>query len=132
MIDQTDPAARYMMPSPMQVGLKGCCPQCGQGRLFQGLLTPAKSCRACKLDYSFVDSGDGPAVFVILIIGFIVTGLAMIVQINLSPPIWLQILIWIPVIIALSLWGLRFSKGVMIALQFQTQARQGELGEPEQ
>ncbi len=122
------PTTDYMMPSPFRVGFSACCPRCEQGRLFDGLLKPQLSCRACNLDYSFVDSGDGPAVFVILIIGFIVTAFAMVIQVNLAPPIWLQILIWIPIIIALSLWGLRFSKGVMIALQFQTQAREGELG----
>ena len=80
----------------------------------------------CDLDYSFVDSGDGPAVFVILIIGFVVTGLAMALQSAVSPPFWLHLVLWFPLVIALSLWGLRFSKGVMIALQYQTNAREGQ------
>ncbi len=118
----------YMEPSSLEVGLKGCCPRCGQGRLYDGMLKPANQCLACKLDYSFIDSGDGPAVFVILIIGFIVTAMALALQTSINPPIWLQVLIWTPVILALSLWGLRFAKGVMISLQFQTKAKEGELG----
>ena len=118
----------HIPPGPLEVGLKGCCPRCGQGKLYDGVLKPAKKCMACKLDYDFIDSGDGPAVFVILIIGFVITALALALQTSLSPPIWLQILIWTPVIILSSVWGLRFAKGIMISLQFQTKAKEGQLG----
>ncbi|MDJ0614256.1 MAG: DUF983 domain-containing protein [Rhizobiaceae bacterium] len=118
----------YITPDAFQVGLKGCCPRCGQGRLFQGILKPALRCMACGLDYAFIDSGDGPAVFVILIIGFVITALALALQTSLNPPIWLQVILWTPVIIALSIWGLRFAKGIMISLQFQTKAKEGKLG----
>lgn len=121
--------AVYLQPSAVQVGLRNLCPRCGQGKLFTGLLQPAKSCMNCKLDYSFIDSGDGPAVFVILILGFIVTAMAMALQNAIQPPIWVHILIWTPVITILALWALRFTKGVMIALQFQTKAREGALSD---
>lgn len=117
----------YTMPAPTDVGLRGCCPRCGEGRLFSGLLTPADRCRNCGLDFAFVDAGDGPAVFVILIIGCIITGLAMAVQSSLAPPIWVHFLLWAPLIIGLSIWGLRFSKGLMIALQYRTKAAEGSL-----
>ncbi len=81
----------------------------------------------CELDYEFIDSGDGPAVFVILIIGFLVTALAMAVQSSFSPPIWVHMFLWIPLITILSIWGLQFAKGIMIALQYQTKAEQGAL-----
>ncbi len=113
--------------SPLAVGLKAVCPRCGEGRLYDGLLTPAGACTACGLDYSFIDSGDGPAVLVILVLGFIVLGLALLIDAVLSPPVWLQILVWIPVIVASSLWALRVSKAAMIALQYRADARQGEL-----
>lgn len=83
----------------------------------------------CELDFSFVDSGDGPAVFVILIIGFVVTALAMALQSAMAPPIWVHLLLWAPVTIGLSIWGLRIAKGIMIALQYQTKAKEGELGD---
>ena len=123
--------AIFLKPSASQVGLRNCCPQCGEGRLFDGMLTPAKSCMNCDLDFGFIDSGDGPAVFVILIIGFLVTAMAMVLQTAFSPPIWVHMIIWTPVVVTLSIWGLRFSKGVMIALQFQTKAKEGELGDGE-
>ena len=117
----------YIMPTPVQVGLRGCCPQCGQGRLYDGLLTPAKRCMACELDFEFIEAGDGPAVFVILIIGFVITALAMALHINFEPPIWLQLILWTPVIIISCVWALRFAKGIMISLQFQTNAKEGKL-----
>jgi uncharacterized protein (DUF983 family) len=115
--------------SPLSAGLGACCPRCGQGRLYAGLLTPAARCNACGLDYSFADSGDGPAVFIILILGFIVLGLVMAVESAFLPPVWVHILIWPPVIVAASIWALRFGKAFMIALQYRTSAGQGELHE---
>lgn len=120
--------AEYLAPSAAQVGIRNCCPRCSEGKLFEGLLTPGKACMNCSLDYSFIDSGDGPAVFVILIIGFVVTAMAVALQSAMAPPLWVHMILWIPVILALSMWGLRFSKGVMIALQYQTKAKEGELG----
>lgn len=119
----------YAGPTPFQVGTSGCCPKCGQGRLFVGILSPASKCRACGLDYGFIDAGDGPAVFVILIIGFVVTAMAMGLQSAWGPPIWVHLLVWSPVTLVLCLLGLRFAKGIMISLQYKTAARQGELGE---
>ena len=63
--------------APLTAALKGRCPQCGEGRLFAGFLTVAPRCTECGLDLSKQDSGDGPAVFVILILGFVVVGLAL-------------------------------------------------------
>ncbi len=81
---------------------------------------------ACGLDYSFIDSGDGPAVFVIMILGFVILGLALLLESVIQPPMWLQFLIWVPVTIVLSLWALRITKAIMIALQYRTAAREGE------
>ena len=57
---------------PIGRGLRGRCPRCGEGRLFHGFLSLRPACERCGLDYGFADAGDGPAVFVILIGGFIV------------------------------------------------------------
>jgi uncharacterized protein (DUF983 family) len=111
--------------SPVSAGLRCACPRCGEGRLYDGMLTPAKKCMVCGLDYAFIDSGDGPAVFVILILGFVILGLALIVDSVLRPPLWLHVIVWIPVIIGLSLWALRVVKAIMIALQFNTAAEEG-------
>ena len=119
--------AIYLQPTATTVGFQGCCPRCGQGRLYSGLLTPAKSCMNCSLDYSFIDSGDGPAVFVILIVGFVIMALAMLLHTSFDLPLWLEVLILIPVISGMCIWALRFAKGVMIALQYRTKAEQGVL-----
>ena len=71
---------RYPPISAISTGLAGRCPRCGDGRLFQGFLTVAPKCEVCGLDFGFADSGDGPAVFVTLIAGFLVVGLALIVD----------------------------------------------------
>ncbi|MCX7305153.1 MAG: DUF983 domain-containing protein [Hyphomicrobiales bacterium] len=112
---------------PIVAGLKGCCPRCGKGRLFSGLLTIAPRCEKCDLDYSFADAGDGPAVFVILIIGFIVVGLALWMEVSFNPPLWLHLVLWIPLTVVLSLSGLRLIKGVLITLQYANKAAEGRL-----
>lgn len=113
--------------SPLSVGLRGVCPRCGEGRLYAGMLTPAKSCRVCDLDYSFIDSGDGPAVFVILILGVVVLGLAMLLETAIGPPLWLHAVVWFPVVTVLSVWSLRFAKAFFVALQYRTAASEGRL-----
>ncbi|OQM74741.1 DUF983 domain-containing protein [Manganibacter manganicus] len=112
---------------PIQAGLRGHCPRCGEGRLFPGFLTVGKECGNCRLDYSFADAGDGPAVFVILIIGFVVVGLALWMEVSYSPPLWLHFLLWIPLAVALCLTALRLMKGVLVTLQYRNKAAEGRL-----
>ena len=108
-------------------GMRGRCPRCGEGRLFKGLLDVQPRCSACGLDFAFIDSGDGPAVFVIMIVGFIVVGLALVVEFNFHPPYWLHALLWVPLVFGLSIGLLRPLKGLMIAQQYKHRAEQGRL-----
>ncbi|SHE72971.1 Uncharacterized conserved protein, DUF983 family [Kaistia soli DSM 19436] len=119
--------ALYAPISPTASGMRGLCPRCGQGKLFKGFLDLQPACQNCGLDYSFIDSGDGPAVFVILIVGFIVAFLALYVEFTFQPPFWVHILLWVPLILGLSLGMLRPLKGLMIAIQYRTKAEQGRL-----
>ncbi len=114
-------------PSPILTGLRGRCPHCGQGKLFQGFLTLAPSCTACGLDYAFADSGDGPAAFVTLIAGALVVGLALWTEVTYEPPIWVYIVLFLPLTVILCLGTLRPLKGVLIALQYRNKAEQGHL-----
>ncbi|MBN9274578.1 MAG: DUF983 domain-containing protein, partial [Mesorhizobium sp.] len=100
---------------------------CGEGRLFQGFLSVAPRCGTCGLDYSFADAGDGPAVFVILIIGFVVVGLALWMEVTLAPPLWVHFMLWVPLILVLGLTALRLIKGVLITLQYRNKAAEGRL-----
>ena len=108
--------------NPVLAGLACRCPRCGEGPLFRGFLTVAPECEACGLDLSKADSGDGPAVFIILIVGCIVGFSALITDMAFCPPIWLHLIIWLPLTLILCLALLRPFKGVMIALQFHNRA----------
>ena len=123
----SDDKATWAEVDPISAGLKGRCPRCGEGKLFSGFLTVGKQCGNCGLDYSFADAGDGPAVFVILIIGFVVVGLALWMEVSLSPPLWLHFILWIPLSLVLSLTTLRLIKGVLITLQYRNKAAEGRL-----
>jgi uncharacterized protein (DUF983 family) len=114
-------------PSPLVSGLAGTCPRCGKGRLFQGFLAVRPRCEVCGLDYSFVDSADGPAFFVMFFSGFIVAGAALAVEILYQPPYWVHALLWTPLILLTALLPLRPVKGLLIALQYHHQAQEGRL-----
>ena len=85
----SQPVTSPIWPSVMR-GLRGRCPHCGEGRLFAGFLSLRPKCESCGLDYRFADSGDGPAVFVILGAGFVVVFAALIVEVLYRPPFWLH------------------------------------------
>ena len=82
--------------SPIMAGILCKCPSCGKGRLFSNFLSLEKECNVCKLDYGFADSGDGPAVFIIFIVGFIIVGGTLFVELSYQPPYWVHIVIWFP------------------------------------
>src|SRR5919199_3861767 len=115
--------------SPYETGLRGRCPRCGQGRLFSGFLTTAPRCGVCGLDYGFVDAGDGPAVFVILIVGFVVVGAALVTEMLYRPPYWVHAMLWLPLVLVLCLGLVRPLKGVLIALQYTHKAAEGRLSD---
>jgi len=112
--------------SPVRAALGCRCPRCGRGRLFSGWLKVRAGCEVCGLDLSAQDAGDGPAVFVILFLGALVVGLAALVEIKFSPPIWLHLLLWGPLIVIGAIAMLRPLKAGLIALQY----RHRRLGRP--
>jgi uncharacterized protein (DUF983 family) len=128
MSNEQSPVSRL----PIARGLLGRCPRCGKGKLFQGFLTLASRCEQCGLDFSFADAGDGPAVFVILISGFIVLGSGLIVEVLYEPPYWVHALLWGPLILITTLGPLRAIKGLLIALQYHHKAGEGRFssGDP--
>src|SRR5882724_4708239 len=109
-------------PSPFRTGLACRCPRCGRGRLFSGYITLRPACPECGLDYGPADSGDGPAVLIILVLGAVVVTLALIVEAKLEPPMWVHAVIWPPLILGGALALLRPLKATMIALQFHHRA----------
>ncbi|MBM3502836.1 MAG: DUF983 domain-containing protein [Alphaproteobacteria bacterium] len=105
--------------SPFVSGLRGRCPRCGRGPLFQGLLTIRERCEDCGLALRAADTGDGPAVFVIMIVGFLVVGGVLVLEIAAQPPFWFHAVVWLPTVLVLSLALLRPLKATFYALQFR-------------
>ena len=117
------------MPTVTESAIRGIacrCPRCGRGKLYAGFLTLAPRCNACGLDYAFIDAGDGPAIFVIMIAGTIVVACALIVEVRYQPPFWLHAVLWLPLIAATTLLPLRSMKSLLIALQFHHKAAEGQ------
>ena len=121
---------RYPPISAINTGLAGRCPRCGDGHMFQGFLTVTPKCEVCGLDFAFADSGDGPAVFVTLLAGFLVLGVALAVDIAYEPPLWLYIVVFMPLTIIVCLGLLRPLKGLLIASQYKNKAAPGRLDQP--
>ncbi len=118
---------RYPPISPVSTGLAGRCPRCGEGRMFSGFLTLAPKCEVCGLDYSFADAGDGPAVLVTLLAGFVVLGIALAVEIAYEPPLWVYVVVFLPLTLIVCLGMLRPLKGILIATQYVNKASPGRL-----
>lgn len=116
-------------PGIVHSALLGRCPRCGVGKLFQGYLTVAPRCGTCELDFALFDAGDGPAVFVILIVGFLVAGSALIVEVTYQPPYWVHAVIWIPLIFILTFSLLRLVKALLLTLQYKHRAGEGRLAD---
>ncbi len=118
---------QYPPLSPISTGMGGRCPRCGEGKLFKGFITIADKCGNCGLDYKFADAGDGPAIFVMLIAGFIIVGAALWLEIAYEPPMWVFLVIFLPLTLVVCLGMLRPLKGALVALQFANRAEQGRL-----
>ena len=117
-------------PTLTESALRGIackCPRCGKGGIYAGFLTLRPRCEACGLDFAFMDSGDGPAVFIIMIAGAIVVGAALIVEVKYQPPLWLHAALWLPLVLATTLLPLRAMKSLLIALQYHHKAAEGRL-----
>ncbi len=113
--------------SPYAAGLGGKCPRCGQGALFEGFLKVRGSCETCALDYSKADSGDGPAVFVIFIVGFSAVALAFIMRFVWFAPLAVAMAVSCLFAVGLILLLLRPLKATLVALQYANKAAEGRL-----
>ena len=121
MTDQipSTPSGHWPRIPPLKAGLRCRCPRCGRGALYKGVLEITPRCRDCDLDLSAHDSGDGPAVFVIFILGAIIVPLALWLEAAQAPPVWVHLAIWPLVICAFAVFLLRVMKAVLVAYHFQ-------------
>jgi uncharacterized protein (DUF983 family) len=123
-----NPGSQVDEPSSLSAALAGNCPRCGAHTLFAGWVSFAERCRSCGLNFSDFNVGDGPAAFLIFIVGAVVVLAALVVDGAFSPPWWVH-LVWIPVTAALTIGGLRVSKAWLLAQEYRHRAREGRIAE---
>ena len=121
-----------MSQHPLRSALLGKCPQCGRGQLFASLAGFAPACVVCGLDFSRFNVGDGPAAFLTLVIGGIVTGLAMWLELTLHPAWWVHVLLWTPMVVLGTIYALRAGKAALLALEFRHKAEEGRLNDEDE
>lgn len=116
-------------PTPFEAGLRGLCPRCGARTLFAGTAKFANACPACGLSFASFNVGDGPAAFLTLGVGALVTALAIALELTAHPPFWLHLIVWIPITAAAVIGCLRVAKGMLITLEYRNAAREGRIVE---
>jgi uncharacterized protein (DUF983 family) len=99
-------------------GFRGRCPRCGEGKLFRAFLKTADHCSACGQDFTPHRADDLPAYLVIVIVGHIVVPLALMIETNYSPPVALQLAIFLPLTFIASLVLLQPVKGAVVGVQW--------------
>lgn len=117
----------YPQLPPMQTGIRGRCPRCGQEHLFKGFLTLAPKCEACGLDYSFADPADGPAFFVICFACVPSVLLAVWLEVAFGASLLTQVLVTGPFMLLTCIPPLRPLKGWLVASQYFYKAQEGKV-----
>ena len=121
--------AEAVAPTPAQVALKGLCPRCGAKTLFTGPIKFTDRCRACGLDFTAFNVGDGPAAFLTFILGGILVALSLTLELTIEPPLWLLAIILVPLGVISVVGALRLAKGVLLALEYRNSAREGRISD---
>lgn len=114
-------------PSPARAALGGLCPQCGAKTLFSRWVDFAPRCQICGLDFSAYNVGDGPAAFLTLVVGGAVTLFALLTDSAFRPPLWVHVLLWVPITTVSVIGSLRIAKAALLALEFRNKAAEGRL-----
>lgn len=117
----------WQAPDTTQASLRGLCPRCGAPTLFAGAVRFSDRCSNCQLDLAQFNVGDGPAAFLIMIVGGIITIGAVWLELAASPPFWVHILLWVPLTLALVIGLLRLAKGTLLVLEYRNRAREGRI-----
>jgi uncharacterized protein (DUF983 family) len=115
------------MKATLFTALRGACPKFGNASLFGGFLALVEQCTSCAYPWREADTGDGPAVFVILIVGGIVGALALITEMHFAPPVWVHMVLWLPLTMILSAGLLRFSKALLVGILYSTKINDADL-----
>ena len=127
MANQDQPNVTEGQPPLWRAALFGLCPACGQGQLFKSVIGFADGCTHCGLDYRQFNVGDGPAALLVMAVGAIVVPAALTLHFKVHPPLFVHLLLWPLVILALTLGGLRVAKAGLLASEHQREGREGRL-----
>lgn len=128
---ETTPAAdAWPRLDPIKTGIRGRCPRCGEGALFQGFLKLRTGCENCGLSYSFADPADGPAFFVICFGCVPAVVFAVLLEIFVQPAFWIHLVTSLPFLVITCILPLRPLKGWLVCSQYFYKAREGRLAEP--
>ena len=119
--------AHWPTLSPSSTGLRGRCPRCGQGHLFDGFLSMKPSCEVCGLDYGFAEPADGPAFFVICFACVPSVALAVMIEAIYQPPFWVHLFSSLPFMLLTCVLPLRPLKGWLLSSQYFDKAEHGKL-----
>ena len=119
--------ADWQSPDTTQASLRGLCPKCAAPGLFAGVVSFSATCKRCGLDFGQFNVGDGPAAFLIMIVGAIVVTGAVTLELSLSPPFWVHILLWVPLTTFLVIGLLRIAKAALLILEYKNRAQEGRL-----
>jgi uncharacterized protein (DUF983 family) len=114
-------------PGIAPAALFGLCPDCGAKTLFAGPVRFASNCKACGLDYSAFNVGDGPAALLTMALGALIIVLAFMLEIAAHPPFWVHAVLWVPITVGLVLLSLRFAKGALLVAEHRNKAKEGRL-----
>ncbi|WP_207456686.1 DUF983 domain-containing protein [Azospirillum sp. SYSU D00513] len=117
--------------TPLGLGMRGRCPRCHKGHIFDGFLKLAAKCEVCGLDFSFADPADGPAFFAMSIVSFPLVGLAAWFELGLNMPLWLNMTISMILLMGSCCGLLRPLKGWLVCAQYINKAEEGRLARPE-
>ena len=112
---------------PVQTGIRGRCPRCGEGSIFNGFLALKPGCDHCGLDYSFADPADGPAFFVICFGCVPAVAFAIWLEVAYTAPYWVHLVTTLPLILLTCIPLLRPLKGWLVASQYFYKAEEGRL-----
>jgi uncharacterized protein (DUF983 family) len=116
------PAAEALPPREIKTSLlRGWCqkcPACGKGAIYGKYLKVAHACPACGEELHHQRADDAPPYFTMVIVAHVVVAGLLIVEKAFAPPTWVQLSIWLPLVVIMSLWLLPRVKGTLIGLQW--------------
>ncbi len=119
----TQPAAAPPVPDratgpALLRGLRGRCPNCGEGRILRSYLKIRSACEACGQDFTAARADDGPAYLTILIVGHLMAPILHLYFVRLRPEPWEMVAVFGIGCTVLSLLMLPRIKGGIVGLQW--------------